>query len=149
MTHLGIEICKVVIYNYFVLALISCQIWFYFCSIICTLYFMWDFIVWVVCEREREESSTYWRQSGFRKKFCKKSSCKVSHVQNTWLECKESWQLVFASISRVRHSRETFCFAILAYLLHHIFTHTIYTHITHILWLVLFREKTLDIILES
>ena len=106
MTHLGIEICKVVIYNYFVLALISCQIWFYFCSIICTLYFMWDFIVWVVCEREREESSTYWRQSGFRKKFCKKSSCKVSHVQNTWLECEESWQLVFASISRVRPSCE-------------------------------------------
>jgi len=35
--------CKVMIYNYFVLALISCQIWLSLCSIFCNLYFMWDF----------------------------------------------------------------------------------------------------------
>ena len=32
-----------------------------------------------------------------------------------------------------RNTRETFYFATLAYLLHYIFTHTIYTHIIHIL----------------
>ena len=40
-------------------------------------------------------------------------------------------------------TRETFCFAILSYLIHHVSTHTIYTHITYILREVLFREKTL------
>ena len=44
---------------------------------------------------------------------------------------------------------ETFCFAILAYLLHYVFTHTIYTIITHILRGVFFKEKTLAITLES
>ena len=40
-----------------------------------------------------------------------------------------------------RDTRETFCFAILAYLLHYVFTHTIYTHITHILEEVLLERK--------
>ena len=98
--------CKVVIFNYFVLALIPCQIWLYFYSITCTLYFMWDFIVWVVCKRECEHLSTYRRQSGFREKIREKISCEVSHMQSTRLECEELWQLVFGSNSLVRPSRK-------------------------------------------
>ena len=48
-----------------------------------------------------------------------------------------------------RDTPKTFYFTILAYLLHHVFTYIIYTHITHILRGVLFREKILDITLES
>ena len=48
-----------------------------------------------------------------------------------------------------RDARKTFYFAILLCLIHLISTHTIYTHITHICWGVLFREKTLATILES
>ena len=48
-----------------------------------TLYFMWDFIVWGVRDRECEDSNSYWRQSGFRKKIHKKPSCEVSYVQST------------------------------------------------------------------
>ena len=49
----------------------------------------------------------------------------------------------------LRDTHETFCFANLSYLIHQVSTHTIYTHITHILKGVLFREKTLATILES
>ena len=48
-----------------------------------------------------------------------------------------------------RDTRETFCFAILSYLIHHVPTHTIYTHITHIYCGVLFKEKTLATTPES
>ena len=65
---------------------------------------MWDFIVRVVCERECENSRHYWRQSGFHKKFHEKPSREMGHMQSTWLECEESWQLVFMIISRVRPS---------------------------------------------
>ena len=113
---------------------------------------MWDFIVRIVCEREREDSNYYWRPSGFHEKIREKLSREVNHVQTTWLKCKESWQLVFVSISSKAFPQNThkiFCFAILAYLLHHVFTHTIYIYIIHILEGVLFWEKTLDITLES
>ena len=40
-----------------------------------------------------------------------------------------------------RDTHETFCFAILAYLLHYVFVHTIYTHITHILEGMLSERK--------
>ena len=82
--------CKVVIYNYFILALILRQIWLWLCLIMFTLYFMWDFIVKVVFEREYEDLSYYWRPSGFREKIREKLSHEVSHVQNIWLECEES-----------------------------------------------------------
>ena len=36
---------------------------------------------------------------------------------------------------------ETFCFAKLSYLIHTVYTHTIYTLITHICWGVLLREN--------
>ena len=39
----------------------------------------------------------------------------------------------FAGKAFSRDTRETFCFAILSYLIHHVSTYTIYTHITHIL----------------
>ena len=74
-------ICKVVIYNYFVLTLILYQIWLYFCSIICTLYFIWDFIVWVVCERECEDSSAYWRKCEFHGYFARSFPAK-------WVTCR-------------------------------------------------------------
>ena len=38
-------------------------------------------------------------------------------------------------------TRETFCFAELSYLIHAVYTHTIYTPITHICWGVLLREN--------
>ena len=85
-----------------------------------------------------------------------KSSRKVKHVPYTWLECEESWQMVitgfcecFASKAFLRDTRETFYFANWSYLIHQVSTHTIYTHITHILRGVLFKEKTLATILES
>ena len=43
----------------------------------------------------------------------------------------------FAGKTFLRDTHETFCFAILAYLLHYVFTHTIYTYITYILEWVL------------
>ena len=86
----------------------------------------------------------------------KKPSREVKHVLSTWLECEEWWQMVTASFCEClvgkafpRDTRETFYFTILSYLKHLISTHTIYTHITHILRGVLFREKTLAITLES
>ena len=71
-----------------------------------TLYFMWDFIIRVVCERKCKDSSSHWRPSGFHEKIHEKLSRKVSHVQSTWLECKELWQLVFVNNSQVRPSRK-------------------------------------------
>ena len=59
-----------------------------------TPYFMWDFIVWVVCEREGEDSSLHWRRSGFHGYLASKLPAGI------W------WQLVFASILWVRPSPE-------------------------------------------
>ena len=106
---------------------------------------MWDFIVWVVCERECEDSRHYWRQSGFRKKFHEKPSREVSHVQSTWLKCKESWQLVFASNSQVRpfhkipakHFVLLFCH-MCSPCLH---PHYLYTHYPYIIRSVFQREN--------
>ena len=99
---------------------------------------------------------TNWRSKEFSWIAREKPSCEVSHELNTWLECEESWQMVttgfqeyFTNKAFPRDTRETFCFAILSYLIHHVSTHTIYTIITHILRGVIFKEKTLDITLES
>lgn len=54
----------------------------------------------------------------------------------------------FAAKAFLRDAREIFCFAILAYLPHYVFTYTMYTIVAHILRGVLFRE-TLAITLES
>ena len=95
------------------------------------LYFMWDFLVWVVCEKECKDSRHHW-----------------SHVLSTWLECEESWQMVtagfceyFAGKAFSRDTRKTFYFAIFSYLIHHVSTYTIYTHITHILKGVFFQRE--------
>ena len=97
-----------------------------------------------------------WRPKKFSQVAREKSSRKVKHVLSTWLECKESWQIVTAGFRKCfmskafpRDTRKTFYFANLSYLIHQVSTHTIYTHITHICWGVLFREKTLVITLES
>ena len=107
---------------------------------------MWDFIVWVVCERECEDSSAYWRKCGFREYFAR-------NLPTKWAMCKahdwnakshDNWFFrYFVSKAFPQDTRETFCFVILAYLLHHVFTHTIYTPITHILREVLSEKKPL------
>jgi len=121
-----------------------------------SLYLYGIFIVRVMCERECENSSLYWRSSGFCKKLARSSweaNPRSSHVLSTWLECEESWQLGFreclACKAFPRNTRETFYFAILSFLLYQVFTHTIHTLITHILEEVFFREKTLAYILKN
>ena len=98
---------------------------------------------------------THWRSKVFSRVTREKPSREVKHALSTWLECEELWQMVttsfrkhFASKAFPQDTRETFCFANLSYLIHQVFTHTIYTHITHILWEVLFREKTLSTTFE-
>ena len=114
---------------------------------------MWDFIVWVVCERECEDSRQHWRSKEFLQVAREKTSREVkpcaqhmTGMQRVMIACFCEYILGKAFL---RDTRETFCFAILTYLLHYVFTHTIYTIITHILRGVLFREKTLAITFES
>ena len=99
---------------------------------------------------------THWRSNVFSRVAREKPSREVKHVLSTWLECEESWQMVTAGFREFltgkafpRDTGKTFCFANLSYLIHQVSTHTIYTHIIHILRRVLFREKTLAITLES
>ena len=99
---------------------------------------------------------TYWRSKVFLRVAREKPSCEVKHMLSTWLECEESLQMVTTSFRECLASkafpqdiRETFCFANLSYLIHQVSTHTIYTHITHILRGVFFKEKILAITLES
>ena len=62
----------------------------------------------------------------------------------------DSWfSECLAGKSFPRDTNETFYFANLSYPIHLVSTHTIYTHITHILKGVLFRKKTIAITLES
>lgn len=52
---------------------------------------------------------THWRSKMFSRVARKKPSCEVKHMPSTWLECKESWQmvrLVFTSVSQIRSSRK-------------------------------------------
>ena len=107
---------------------------------------MWDLFVRImcVCERERERESV-WRLKALKIEVFSRvahdlASREVMHVFYTWLECEESGQIETAMFREclagkafLRDTRETFCFAILSYVLHHVFTHTIYTLITHIL----------------
>ena len=72
----------------------------------------------------------------------------MKHVLSTWLECEESWQMVTTSFRECivgkafpRDTCETVCFANLSYLIHPVYTHTIYIHITHICWGVLFQRE--------
>ena len=97
-----------------------------------------------------------WRLKKFSRVAREKPSREVEYVLSTWLECEKSWQMVTAGFRECLAGKafprgicEIFCFANLLYLTHPISTHTIYTHITHILKGVLFRKKTLAITLES
>ena len=78
-----------------------------------------------------------------------RSEPRVKHMTGMWRVMTTGFREYFVGKAFLRNTRETFCFAILEYLLHHVFTHTIYTYITHILEELLFREKTLDITLKS
>ena len=49
-----------------------------------------------VCERVWRLKAK-WRAKKFSPVVRKKPSCEVKHVLSTWLECKESWQMVTAS----------------------------------------------------
>ena len=99
---------------------------------------------------------THWRSKMFSRVAREKPSREVKYVPNIWMECEESWQMVTAGFRNCLTGKafqqdtcKTFCFANLSYLIHLVSTHTIYTHITHILKGVLFRKKTLAITLES
>ena len=78
-----------------------------------------------------------------------RSEPRAEHITKMWRVMTAGFHEYFAGKAFLWDTRETFCFAILAYLLYNVFTHTIYTHITHILEGVFFREKTLAITLES
>ena len=83
---------------------------------------------------------TNWRSNEFSWVAHESLPAKWSHVLNTWLECEESWQMMIAGFCKyfvgkafLWDIRETFCFAILSYLIHHVSTpHYIYHHYPHI-----------------
>ena len=123
---------------------------------------MWDLFVRVVCVWERESVCVFvWRLKALKTKVFLRvvrdlASREVMHVPCIWLECEESRQMetaVFweclAGKAFLRDTRETFYFVHLSYLIYPVSTHIIYTHITHICWGVLFREKTLATTFES
>ena len=70
---------------------------------------MWDFIVRVVCERECEDSRQLKTKEVFegssREAFRWSEVC-AQHMTGMWKVMTGWWQLVFASVSRVRPSRE-------------------------------------------
>ena len=97
-----------------------------------------------------------WGAKKFSRVPREKPSRKVKHVSSIWLECEELWQMVTAGFREClagkafsRDIRETFYFANLSYLIHPVPNCTIYAHITHRCWGVLFRKKTLAKTLES
>ena len=98
-----------------------------------------------MCDREGEcEDSNNWRL----KSFCGYLAIKHLAKWPMWLAHAGMWrvrigwrQLCLASISRVRPSRKTFCFARLSILIHTFYAYTIYTHITHKCWGVILREN--------
>ena len=98
-----------------------------------------------MCDSEREcEDSSNWSHEGFRKYLATKHPAKGSMcLAHDWnAKSQYRWrQLCFTSSSRVRTSRETFCFTKLYYLIHTFWTHTIYTLITHKCKGKLLREK--------
>ena len=63
-----------------------------------------------------------WRAKKFSQVVRKKPSSEVKYVLNTWLECKESWQMVTAS----------FCEQFVITDTPGLYTHYIYPHYPHI-----------------
>ena len=103
---------------------------------------MWDFVVRVVYERECEDSSSYWRPSGFCEKIHEKLSREVSHVLSTWLECKESWQLGFREclMGKAFSWNILFCYFVIS-TLPSLYPHYIYPHYLHIVRSAFQREN--------
>ena len=114
---------------------------------------MWDFFVRVMCVRESVKTQGKLKtQEVFTSSLPVKWSMCLAH---DWI-AKSHDRMVTVGFHKCLASkvfpwdtRKTFCFAILSYLIHPISTYTIYTHITHICWGVLFREKILATTLES
>ena len=93
-----------------------------------------------------EESEDF---AGISREAFPRSESHAEHMSGMRRVMIAGFREYFAGKAFPRDTHETFYFAFLEYLLHHVFTHTIYTHITHILKEVLFKEKTLAITLES
>ena len=90
------------------------------------------------------EDSSNWRLKSFRGYLATKHPVKwpmwLAHT-GMW-RVRTRWrQLCLASISQVRPSCETFCFAKLLIQIHTFCAYTIYIHITHKSWGVLMREN--------
>ena len=84
------------------------------------------------CEKLTREIATCWAHDWNAK----------SHDRWSFREC-------LTSKAFPQNTRKTFCFAILSFVFYQVFTHTVYTLITHILKGVLYKEKTLVYTLES
>jgi len=105
--------------------------------------------VWERVWRLKTLLKTKWISREVLREAFPRSEPHVEHMTGMQRVMTVGFHEYFAGKAFLRDTRETFCFAVLAYLLHHVFTHTIYTLITHITKGVLFKEKTLDITLES
>ena len=108
---------------------------------------MWDFFVRVVCVRESVKTQGKLKSKeaftgSSRVAFLWSEACAqhMTRIRRVVIVGFREW---LAGKAFPWDTRETFCFAILSYLLHYFLTHTIYTIITHILRGVLFKEKTL------
>ena len=141
------------IYNYFVLALIPCQIWLQFCSILCILYYLWDFFVWVVCERECEDSRHHWRSKEFSQVAREKTTCEVKSCAQHMIGIRRVMTNDDSWFSRVRPSSEILVKHSILLFCHIWYTmslHTLYIPTLPTYWKeCFFREKTLAITLES
>ena len=96
-----------------------------------------------------------WKAKKFSWVACERPSRKVKHVLNTWLECKESWQMVIVGLyeclagkAPVRYPWNIlFCQSIISDT-PVLYSHYIYPYYPHMLRSD-FKEKTLAITLES
>ena len=82
---------------------------------------MWDFFVRVVCERECEDSRQSEKQEVSRGAFLQ-SEAHAEYMTGMRRVMTAGFCEYFAGNAFPRDTPETFCFSILAYLLHRVFT---------------------------